>query len=78
MQGDIRYDIAFGPRNATLSHLDWLHEHISEVIERFAPAFSSDPTEEGERPHCRSYRAAPATPSVRQFGPFARRIPENR
>lgn len=43
MHGGVPFDIAFGHRNATLGHLDWMHEKISEIVECFVPAFGADP-----------------------------------
>jgi hypothetical protein len=45
MKGGVPFDIAFGHRNATLGHLDWMKDRISEVVERFADAFAADPDE---------------------------------
>jgi hypothetical protein len=44
MEGSIPYDVAFGHPNTTLSHLDWLCERITEVVERFGSSFQADQT----------------------------------
>jgi hypothetical protein len=43
VEGSVPYDIAFGHPNLTLSTLDWLQKCVSEIVERFAPAFPADP-----------------------------------
>jgi hypothetical protein len=41
MQGKVSHSVALGEPWATVSVLDGIHEHVSKIVDRLAPAFDT-------------------------------------